>query len=95
MTDLGIGETDEEKTKIKEKHLKRIKKISKDLEIKESDFKITEEQKRAIQKLEAKEGKVVVLHYDKVISVLEGKAETSRQLANYRKDCYCFRDVCN
>ena len=73
MTDLGIGETDEEKTKIKEKHLKRIKKISKDLEVKESDFKITEEQKRVIQKLEAKEGKVVVLHYDKVISVLEAK----------------------
>src|SRR6476620_11326871 len=77
MTDLGIGEpepeTDEDRKKIKEKHLKRIKRISKDLQVKESDFEITEEQKREIKRQEAKEGKVVVLHYDKVISVLEAK----------------------
>ena len=64
MTDLGIGECEPEdentKTKKKEKALKRIKKISKDLEVKESDFEITEEQKREIQRLEAKDGKVVV-----------------------------------
>jgi hypothetical protein len=48
MTDLGIGEPEDEKTKTKtkEKHLKRIKRISKDLQVKESDFEITEEQRR-------------------------------------------------
>ncbi len=62
MTDLGIGEPEDENTKmkIKEKHLMRIKKISKDLEVKESGFEITEEQKREIKRLEAKDGKVVV-----------------------------------
>ena len=61
MTDLGIGESRGRKKETKEKHLKRIKKISKGLgKIKESDFEITEEQKREIKRQEAKEGKIVV-----------------------------------
>ena len=59
MTDLGIGEDEETKTKTKEKHLKRIKRISKGLG-KAKVVDLTEDQKREIQRLEARDGKVVV-----------------------------------
>ena len=61
MTDLGIGEDEEEqtKTKTKEKHLKRIKKISKGIGKAKAE-ELTEEQKREIQRLEARDGKIVV-----------------------------------
>ena len=60
MTDLGIGEDpDEEKRKTQEKHRKRIKKISKNIG-RPIAADLTEEQKREVQRLEARDGKVVV-----------------------------------
>lgn len=64
MTDLGIGEPEpeDEIKATKEKHLKSIKKKTKNLrKLKGSDFsEPTADQKRDVQKLEAKEGKVVL-----------------------------------
>ena len=62
MTDLGIGENrGENKDEDKGKAPEAIKKISKEIgKVKESDFEITEEQKREIQRQEARDGKIVV-----------------------------------
>ena len=60
---LGIGnpEPEDDIKATKEKYLKCIKEISKNLgKVKDSDFEITEERKREIQRLEARDGKIVV-----------------------------------
>ena len=52
---------------IKEKHLKHIADISKDIpKVTTADFKITKEQKNEIKRLEAKDGKIVLNNEDEI-----------------------------
>ena len=60
-------ETDEQIKAIKERNLKHIAEISKDIgKVTTADFKITKEQKNEIKRLEAKDGKIVLNNEDEI-----------------------------